>query len=135
MPPKLKTALMLITVASLVGTVAIQQTSRPPAVRDVLPKAQSSAAFRAFKQRMQSTVAFVDPASGEFRTPLPGEHNALAGSRPAFEPTVVRLPDGGVAVGPGAGKVNYLVATEGADGSMSFSHTSRAGKSGARDAR
>ncbi len=83
---------------------------------------------------LAAQIAVFDSTENAMRSPSPAEASALAGPQ-AAAPAVRQLSGGGIAVsGPQSG-VNFLVVRKNADGSVSFSHSTKPAQGGSSNAR
>jgi hypothetical protein len=83
---------------------------------------------------LAAQIAVFDSAENALRSPSPAEASALAGPQ-AAAPAIRQLSGGGIAVsGPQSG-VNFLVVRKSADGSVSFSHSTKPTQGGSANAR
>lgn len=92
-------------------------TPAPAAKTDAAKKADPNAAAGA------NLVVAKDPVTGKLRPATAAEREQLLGRRPLVSPTpeIVTLPDGTVMIKLGPADANYVVATQNADGTLSYS--------------
>jgi hypothetical protein len=119
-------AILALTVGVVAGGfIAARESANQTKIFEVLPRAEVSRELEELKKHLVGSVVFVDPVTGELRSPAPGEVQALAGDRTGGDPAVVELPQGGAAVRLGATNIEFLTATRVADGSVALSHSLR----------
>ena len=123
--PKLIAAGLVCAMATGVS-VAYQQTKISPAPRVEMVDASAPAGIRAIERRIQGSMVFIDPVTGEMRAPEAGEHAQLAGASGAarvaavLEPQAIAGPNETHAIAPETMRMEFLAVERSADGTLSY---------------
>jgi hypothetical protein len=115
------------SVLAITAPVTTTRASQAEAAQKVAARRTVAAIpphIQQIRSELSGVLVSIDPATGEFRTPTPEEHEALAGpagtaSRLAA-PRPVDLPGGGSMVLTSAANIDFTTAVQGADGTITF---------------
>ena len=70
-----RTTIIVLSIGALAGgIIAKQKPARQTKVFEVLPRAQAPREIEGLTKHLESAAVFVDPDTGELRSPAPGEH-------------------------------------------------------------
>ena len=124
--PKLMAVGIVCAMAAAVS-LAFQQKKVSPPPKVEMVAARAPAAIQAIERRLEGSIVFVDPVTGEMRAPESGELAELTGASGVAriaaappEPQAIAGPNGMFSIAPETMRTEFMTVIRNADGTLTY---------------